>query len=111
MGTPPMRPGGRPPPRGATPADRQSRIRGVRMGMRRWSVAVSVSLSVALGGASGAALAAEAPKHVIQDPHYGDTLFYFYQDRYFTSIPGLMTSQHFTRVAQHADEAEVLRDA
>jgi hypothetical protein len=63
-------------------------------------------LGVALGGA---AFAAEAPKHVIQDPHYGDTLFYFYQDRYFTAITGLMTSQHFNRVAQHADEAEVLR--
>ena len=58
---------------------------------------------------AGAAHAAEAPKHVIQDPHYGDTLFYFYQDRYFTAITGLMTSQHFNRVAQHADEAEVLR--
>jgi tetratricopeptide (TPR) repeat protein len=57
-----------------------------------------------------AASAAEAPKpHVIVDPHYGDTLFQFFQDRYFTAITGLMTSQHFNRVAQHADEAEVLR--
>jgi len=54
--------------------------------------------------------AAEAPKpHVIVDPHYGDTLFQFFQDRYFTAITGLMTSQHFDRVAQHADEAELLR--
>ena len=59
---------------------------------------------------AGAAHGAEVPKpHVIQDPHYGDTLFYFYQDRYFTAIAGLMTSQHFNRVALHADEAEVLR--
>ncbi|HEY6512705.1 MAG TPA: hypothetical protein VI032_12030 [Burkholderiaceae bacterium] len=54
--------------------------------------------------------AAEAPKpQVIVDPHYGDTLFQFFQDRYFTAITGLMASQHFNRVAQHADEAEVLR--
>jgi tetratricopeptide (TPR) repeat protein len=79
------------------------------MRMRRWSVAASICLGVALGGASGAVLAADAPKHVIQDPHYGDTLFHFYQDRYFTAITGLMTSQHFNRVSQHADEAEVLR--
>jgi tetratricopeptide (TPR) repeat protein len=59
---------------------------------------------------AAAAPAAEAPKpHVIVDPHYGDTLFQFYQDRYFTAITGLMTSQHFNRVSQHADEAEVLR--
>jgi len=54
--------------------------------------------------------AAEAPKpSVIRDPHYGDTLFRFWQDQYFTAITGLMTSQHFERVSQHADEAEVLR--
>jgi tetratricopeptide (TPR) repeat protein len=54
--------------------------------------------------------AADAPKAAaIQDPHYGDTLFRFWQDQYFTAITGLMTSQRFNRVAQHADEAEVLR--
>jgi hypothetical protein len=59
---------------------------------------------------TGAAPAAEAPKpHVIVDPHYGDTLFQFFQDRYFTAITGLMTSQHFNRVPMHADEAELLR--
>jgi hypothetical protein len=46
---------------------------------------------------------------VIQDPHYGDTLFHFFQDRTFTSITSLMVSQHFERVPQHADEAELLR--
>ena len=45
----------------------------------------------------------------IKDPHYGDTLFHFYQERYFTAVTTLMVSQHFERVAQHADEAEVLR--
>ena len=42
-------------------------------------------------------------------PHYGDTLFNFYQDRFFGAITGLMVSQHFARVAPHDDEAEVLR--
>ena len=49
-----------------------------------------------------------APKPV-QAPHYGDTLFHFYQDRYFSAITGLMVSQHFGRVSPHDDEAEVLR--
>ncbi len=66
-----------------------------------------------VAGALGAAVAAEAtnaaPLQPIRDPHYGDTLFHFYQDHYFTSITNLMTSQHFNRVAQHADEAELLR--
>ena len=47
--------------------------------------------------------------HPLKDAHYGDTLFHFFQDHYFTSITTLMVSQHFDRVSQHADEAEVLR--
>ncbi len=45
----------------------------------------------------------------VQSPHYGDSLFHFFQGRYFTSVTGLMVSQHFARVAPHDDEAEVLR--
>jgi len=41
--------------------------------------------------------------------HYGDTLFQFFQDKHFGAITGLMTSQHFDRVAPQGDEAEVLR--
>jgi hypothetical protein len=41
--------------------------------------------------------------------HYGDTLFRFFQDKHFSAITGLMTSQHFERLAPHGDEAEVLR--
>lgn len=48
-------------------------------------------------------------RHIVQDPHYGDALFYFYQSRYFTSLTKLMTSQQFERMPHHADEAEVLR--
>ena len=46
---------------------------------------------------------------VIAAPHYGDTLFHFYQDRSFAAITGLMVSQHFGRISPHDDEAEVLR--
>ncbi len=56
-----------------------------------------------------ATAAAAPPGTVIRDPHYGDSLFFFYQDRYFTALTGLMASQHFGRVPQHADEAEILR--
>ena len=42
--------------------------------------------------------------------HYGDTLFNFFQDKHFSAITGLMTSQHFDRLAPHGDEAEVLLD-
>jgi hypothetical protein len=60
---------------------------------------------------SGAAQAADAPvpARKIEDPHYGDTLFQFYQSRYFSAVTSLMVSQHFERVSHHADDAEVLR--
>jgi len=41
--------------------------------------------------------------------HYGDTLFQFFQEKHFTAITSLMTSQHFERLSPHGDEAEVLR--
>ncbi|WP_280156122.1 tetratricopeptide repeat protein [Piscinibacter sp. XHJ-5] len=73
----------------------------------RWrSLAAAAAIAVA---GSGASVAADKAAHPIKDPHYGDTLFHFFQDHYFTSITTLMVSQHFDRVAQHADEAEILR--
>jgi hypothetical protein len=70
----------------------------------------------AIGAAAADAPAVPTPAtpatpatHEIRDPHYGDTLFHFFQDHYFTSITTLMVSQRFERVGHHADEAEVLR--
>jgi hypothetical protein len=74
-----------------------------------------VGLGAALAASAIAATAADAlpappmALHAIAAPHYGDTLFHYYQDRYFSAITGLMVSQHFGRVAPHDDEAEVLR--
>ncbi len=66
-------------------------------------------LTCVLSGGVGTAAAQAVSGTLIKDPHYGDSLFHFYQQRYFTSVTGLMASQHFERVANHADEAEVLR--
>ena len=76
----------------------------------RSAARLAVAAAVACVFAGGTAMAAdEAPMHIIQDPHYGDGLFYFYQERYFSSVTKLMVSQHFERVSHHADEAEILR--
>ncbi|MDP3614877.1 MAG: tetratricopeptide repeat protein, partial [Rubrivivax sp.] len=76
------------------------------------AIAVALLASGGLGGIGArTAVAAEpgAKPVIVSAPHYGDTLFNFYQDRFFGAITGLMVSQHFGRVAPHADEAEVLR--
>src|SRR5213595_1510614 len=49
------------------------------------------------------------PTHEIKAPQYGDALFYFFQDRYFTSVTTMMASQQFDRLIKHDDEAEILR--
>ena len=68
-----------------------------------------LSGAVLLASVAAAAGAADAPMHTVEEPHYGDGLFHFYQEQYFTAITALMVSQHFQRVARHADDAEVLR--
>ncbi len=75
------------------------------------TVLCRLGLALAVAAACGtSALAAEKKAaRPVKDPHYGDVLFYFFQDKYFTSVTQLMVSQHFNRLPQHADEAEVLR--
>lgn len=77
-------------------------LRDLRLALRGLAAAAALL-------AAGAAAAQAVEGAVIKAPHYGDGLFYFYQQRYFTSLTGLMTSQHFERVAPHDEEAEVLR--
>jgi len=66
-------------------------------------------LTLVVLAACGAALAKDPPQRVVKAPHYGDTLFYFYQTRYFTAVTNLMVSQHFERLPTHEDDAEILR--
>ncbi|HEX2540133.1 MAG TPA: tetratricopeptide repeat protein [Caldimonas sp.] len=66
-------------------------------------------LAAALALAGSCTAGAAGLEHEVRDPHYGDTLFHFFQDHYFTAVTTLMASQHFNRVSRHDDEAEVLR--
>jgi hypothetical protein len=76
------------------------RLRGAALGLA----------ATLLAGAVYAAPQQQGPKPtVIKDPHYGDGLFHFYDEQYFSALTSLMVSQHFGRVSQHADEAEILR--
>lgn len=45
----------------------------------------------------------------VKDPHYGEVLYYFYQQKYFTALSRLMTAQHFNQFEHHVDDAELLR--
>ena len=45
---------------------------------------------------------------VVEDPHYGEILFYFYQEDYFPAIVRLLAAQEQRSWMIHADEAELL---
>ncbi len=80
-----------------------------KLGRKAW-LGGPAALALALGvGFPAADAGAKPPPHVVKDPYYGDTLFYFFQRHYFSSVTDLMVSQHFGRMPHHVDEAELLR--
>jgi hypothetical protein len=85
----------------------------VRLALRIGCAAAAAAALALPSGALAAwpfgASAPAEPTHEIKAPHYGDALYYFFQDRYFTSVTTLMASQQLERVTHHDDEAEILR--
>lgn len=58
---------------------------------------------------SAAAYARDGRWGEVKDPHFGEVLFNFYQQKYFSAITHLMAAQDEQRVEHHKDEAELLR--
>ncbi|MBT8078786.1 MAG: tetratricopeptide repeat protein [Gammaproteobacteria bacterium] len=52
--------------------------------------------------------AAAAEPTVVQDAHYGEVLYYFYQEDYFPAIVRLLAAQQSSQLANHDAEAELL---
>jgi hypothetical protein len=48
------------------------------------------------------------PPQDVKDLHYGDVLFYFYQDNYFESITRLLAARQLGRIPHTEGEAELL---
>ena len=78
--------------------------------VHKWGWVLGGTLACMAVFASGGAPAARADeKHAVKDPHFGEVLFYFFQENYFSALTRLMTAQHFGRLPHHGDEAELLR--
>lgn len=45
---------------------------------------------------------------VVQDPHFGDILFHFYQEDYFPAIVRVLAAKEQQQLDNHADDAELL---
>ena len=58
---------------------------------------------------SSPALAAAKKPPQVQDLHYGEVLFHFYQDDYFTALTHLLVTKQKGLLNYHAHEAELLQ--
>jgi len=65
-------------------------------------------LSVALPPPAATAAEGKPEPTVVRDAHYGEVLFYFYQEEYFPAIVRLLAAQKQTQLENHMDESELL---
>ncbi len=74
---------------------------------------IIAALGLAVMGSSGPAAARlhdpeKLPVTRIRDLHYGDVLFYLYQDEDFEAITRLTAYQHWNRIPHHEEEGQLL---
>jgi len=79
----------------------------IRSAIQHWSSLVA-SLAI-LAATIGPARADGLDGFVVQDPHYGEVLFHFYQQDQFTALTHLVTARSQNRVQHHQDDAELLQ--
>lgn len=87
---------------------------GTGFGARLGACALALALVVAPGAAAVAAVPKKAatpgalPPVKVRDLYYGDVLFYFYQDDYFTALTHLTAAQQNGRLSHHEGDAQLL---
>lgn len=78
--------------------------------MRLFPIIVSLALALAASGPAAARRhdPEKLPVTRIRDLHYGDVLFYLYQDDDFEAITRLTAYQHWNLIPHHEDEGQLL---
>lgn len=70
---------------------------------------VSLLLILLLSSLSLQPLSAEVDEdEIIRDLRYGESLYYFYQEKYFTAITRLMRARKYAPIQKHGDMPEIL---
>jgi outer membrane protein assembly factor BamD (BamD/ComL family) len=67
-----------------------------------------VVLLVAMPPADSLAADGKPDPTVVRDAHFGEVLYYFYQEEYFPAIVRLLAAQKQTQLENHLDESELL---
>ena len=73
---------------------------------QRCSIVVALCLLLVAAVQPAKAANDESDSIVVEDPHYGEVLFYFYQDDYFPAIVRLLAAQDRWRVEEQAAQTE-----
>jgi hypothetical protein len=72
------------------------------------SIIVALCLIFVASVQPAKAAADAADPIVVRDAHYGEVLFYFYQNDYFPAIVRLLAAQEQSQLSEHAEQAELL---
>jgi hypothetical protein len=67
-----------------------------------------ICLSCIVSISAEAAALGDPEPIVVEEPEYGEVLFYFYQEDYFPAIVRLLAGRQQDRLSEHAQEAELL---
>jgi hypothetical protein len=76
---------------------------------RRPLLSTLAVLGMTLSGWATSLGAAEQEGFVVEDPHYGDVLFHFYQEDDFQALTRLMAYREQGKVDRHEPDAEILQ--
>lgn len=81
--------------------------------LKRLRLALVTASAIGWVGSAPAAESAASPlvgtPQVVKDLHWGEVLFYFYQDDYLQALTRLGAAQDFNRLTNHPVEAELLK--
>ncbi|NOR65891.1 MAG: tetratricopeptide repeat protein [Woeseiaceae bacterium] len=75
---------------------------------QRCSIVVALCLLLAVTVQSTQAAQGGPDPIVVKDPHYGEVLFFYYQEDYFPAIVRLLAAQSQSQLSDHADQADLL---
>jgi hypothetical protein len=72
----------------------------------RCFTALAASMTLLLTSVSAPARGKQ--QHEVRDAHFGEVLYYFYQEKYFSAITRLLAAQARQQLPRHLDEAQLL---
>ncbi len=72
------------------------------------NLALSFLLAVSILPSGAIAANDKSDLTVVKDAHFGEVLFYFYQEDYFPAIVRLLAAQKQSQLENHGDESELL---